>query len=50
MNEVVDSLAKRGSLLVPVEEEAFTMETAGHLIWGWIAAEWHKSWDETDKV
>ena len=48
-NEVVDSLAKRGSLLVPVEEEACSMETAAHLIRGWIAAEWHKSWDETDK-
>ena len=43
-NEVVDSLAKRGSLLVLVEE-ACTMETAVHLIRGWAAAEWHKSWD-----
>ena len=25
------------------------METAVHLIRGWIAAEWHKSRDETDK-
>ena len=33
-NEVVDLLAKRGSLLVPVEEEACWMETAVHLIRG----------------
>ena len=37
-NEMVDLLAKRGSLLVPVEEESCTMETAVHLIRGWAAA------------
>ena len=47
---MVDSLAKRGYPVVPVDEEVCTMETAVHLIRGWIAAEWHNSWDEKVEV
>ena len=47
-NEIVDALAKKGSL-VPTPKGPSTFESARRSIREWETRQWNKNWDESDK-